>query len=700
MHTLVYPQTSDGVSLFDVIQAVVGTSRGKAGIIFTAKKDALVSLRTDSGDTFEGMMTCLRYAARVLNLYAPDISSQTAIDQFVELSFTRLTDKSQLNDVLADLNHRLAMRTFLVGYSVSIGDLAVWHSLSANELFQSTVKKPQSLPHLSRWFDFFKAHPEISKLFTKTTTKSLLSLPSAVQGEVVTRFPPEPSGYLHIGHAKAAILNDMYARMYDGRMILRFDDTNPDKEEDDFVQSIIADLKLLGVKHDGPITHSSDHFDTLIEFCTKLIKQGDAYADDTDVDVIRDERLNCVESKNRSNSIEKNLHLWEEMQKGTEKGLKCIIRAKIDMQSKNGCMRDPTLYRCNLTPHHRVGDKYKVYPTYDFCCPIVDSIEGVTHALRTTEYLDRNPQYYWIISKLSLRRPIIGDYSRVNFVYTLLSKRKLKWFVDNGFVEGWDDPRFPTVRGIHRRGLLIEALREFVETIGASRSTNLMDWSKLWNFNKKHIDKSSYRFTAVTDHDKVKVVMEDLARPNISFCDTAEINLHPKRPELGTKKVTRSSAIYIEQLDASECEVNEEVTLIGWGNAIIKSIENVNGKVISMRAELNLKGSVKTTKKKLTWVSAVESSKPLEAELVDLGYLISVPSIEPGVAFEDVLVPKEETWTTTKVVCESAMASVKKGQIIQINRRGFFKCDQIHSDGRMVLFFIPDGRTKAASKIA
>lgn len=282
-------------------------------------------------------------------------------------------------------------------------------------------------------------------------------------GRVVTRFPPEPSGYLHIGHAKAALLNYELATRYKGRLIVRFDDTNPAKEKQEFVDAILEDLKTLGVKHTPPVTYSSDHFEYLEDSCTDMIKAGLAYVDFTDIAEMREQRAKGVEGACRNQTIEENLGLWDEMRRGTPLGQKCVVRAKIAMNHRNTSMRDPAMYRCNLTPHHRTGSKFKVYPTYDFTCPLIDSLEvchlpshwhhwltclnvqGVTHALRTIEYRDRNEQYEWFCNALSLRQPVVIDFARMNLVYTVLSKRKLQRLVDTGIVTGWDDPRFPTV---------------------------------------------------------------------------------------------------------------------------------------------------------------------------------------------------------------------------------------------------------------
>ena len=301
---------------------------------------------------------------------------------------------------------------------------------------------------------------------------------------------------------------------------------------------------------------------------------------------MRTERMEGIESKARKNSIEQNMALFKEMEEGTARGQTCVLRAKIDMQEKNRCLRDPVMYRCNVdTPHHRTGTKYKAYPTYDFACPIVDSTEGVTHVLRSVEFTDRDAQFMWFIDALGLRKPNIWAYSRMNLVHTVLSKRKLQWFVDQGHVEGWYDPRFPTMQGILRRGLTVEGLREFIKIQGASRTNNLMEWDKLWTINKQIIDPKVPRFTAVSTGNKVVVTLRDV--PD----STQEVALHPKNPSVGVKSVNYGSKIIIEQADAVRISEGEEVTLMSWGNAIITKIcKDGSGNITTMEGKLNLAG--------------------------------------------------------------------------------------------------------------
>ena len=303
-----------------------------------------------------------------------------------------------------------------------------------------------------------------------------------------------------------------------------------------------ADLFLLGIKPDQ-VTHTSDSFEKMYELALKLIRAGLAYVDDTDVDTMRAERFEGKESKCRNLSVAENLQRFEQMKQGTESGIKCCLRAKMSMVDNNKALRDPTLYRCNVTDvHHRVGTTWKMYPTYDFACPVVDSLEGVTHALRTNEYRDRNPQYQWVLKSLGLRPVHVHDFSRVNFVYTLLSKRKLAWFINEKIVSGWDDPRFPTIRGILRRGMTVEALRHYILMQGASQKSVELEWDKIWAMNKQVVDPVAPRHTALVLDGIVPVnVLGQGVTPY-----TKMMPKHKKNVEVGMKRTTYSGELYLE----------------------------------------------------------------------------------------------------------------------------------------------------------
>ena len=607
----------------------------------------------------------------------------------------------------------------------------------------------------------------------------------AEEGKVVTRFPPEPSGYLHIGHAKAALLNHFYARKYNGKMILRFDDTNPSNEKVEFTDNILLDLARLGIKPDV-VTHTSDYFDKLQELCMQMIASGKAYVDDTPADAsamacfafkgkeesikgtivleldqgapgqynrvvleikelkpdslqkgdeihlagysnavidevladgsgkpvvarghlvtspvsaaktelkwlpgtVSEQRKYGLDSFSKHRPVSENLRLFEEMLSGTPKGLDCCVRANMGMTLKNKCMRDPVMYRCVVdTPHPRFGEKYKAYPTYDFACPVVDSVEGVTHALRTIEYADRNEQYKWFLTALGLRDVNIYEFSKMNFIHTVLSKRKLKWFVEKGFVDGWSDPRFPTVQAVVRRGMTVDALLEFVLTQGASKNANLMEWDKIWAINKSKIDPVVPRYAAV---DSNAVMLELAGAPAAVECK--HVPAHPKNPDVGQKEICTLNKVWIDLADASEIADGEEVTLMQWGNAIVDSVvRRADGSVDRMTGRLNLEGDFKLTKKKLHWLPCTDFLVPLEMNYYD--YIITKPKIEENDIVEDLINPNSK-WTVSGNGAKE-FGALSKGDRVQVERKGYFIVDKTLAEaGKVVLINIPDGKTK------
>lgn len=638
--------------------------------------------------------------------------------QYVEMALSELkaTTLEQLDLPLQKLDHVLLDKTHLSGNHLSLADLIVYEILKVNKLWKGyQAKFGGNVSNLCRWFSYMESMPLVHKCVQQMaaiikkkgsshdSSAQLkdrqqkkreveggfnIDLPNAEMDKVVTRFPPEPSGYLHIGHAKAALLNYYFARKYNGRMLMRFDDTNPAKEKAEYEQGIIDDLNRLEIKHSGKITYTSDYFDYIEECCEKLIKERKAYVDDTPVEQFRMEKMEGIDSKNREQSTERNLELWEEMKKGTAKGRECAVRAKIDMQSENKTLRDPVMYRCKLEAHPRTGTKYNVYPTYDFSCPIVDVIEGVTHTLRTSEYNDRNDQYYWFCDALGMRRPHIWDYSRMNFFYTVMSKRRLTRLVDEGLVEGWDDPRFPTVRGLVRRGLTVEGLTLFVLSQGASRNIATMEFEKLWAFNKKVLDPIVPRYTALNKEGITVLHLED----GPTEVEIRENPKHKKNPSLGTKTVRYFKDVHIDAEDANAIEENEEVTLMDWGNAIVqKIVRDKDGKVTEMFGKLNLSGNVKTTKKKLTWLAAVDKDN-IDVKVVYFGHLLKKKKLEDGDDFQSSV--NHESRHESISVADSYLKTLKKGEHIQLERRGYFIVDvPAKEDGTgMVLFNIPDGR--------
>ena len=662
------------------------------------------------------MNVCRLLARHSKQLYGTDALSASLVDMWLDYAREKLTPKAMsdyksLSVLIQELTRHLKLRSFFVGYEVTLADLVIWTSLRQSNIWVKISKTPvkvgdTSAPvELVRWYNFMSALPATQEAYelahaNKSTGGAAakkadqgsfdIDLAGAEKGKVVTRFPPEPSGYLHIGHAKAALLNEYFAHSYDGTLIVRFDDTNPSKEKAEFEESILHDLEMLKIKGDK-VTWTSDHFDTLYNYALKMIKEGKAYVDDTQQEQMRDERMKGIASKCRDQSVDENLRRFEEMKKATEFGLTCCLRAKMSVDAKNKAMRDPVIYRCNVLPHNRTGDKWKIYPTYDFACPVVDSIEGVTHALRTNEYHDRNDQYYWFIDSLGLRKPHIWDYSRVNFVYTLLSKRKLQWFVDQKLVSGWDDPRFPTVRGILRRGMTVEALKKYILMQGASKNTLLLEWDKLWTLNKQIIDPVAPRYCALNKANLCTVRVLDGPEKPIE----KSVPKHKKNPDLGNKMATFTKTCFLDAEDAKTIGDNEEVTLMDWGNFIVgKIVKNTDGSVTSIEGKLNPNGDFRKTKK-FTWLPDIPSLVPVQ--VVDFDYLITKKKLEEGDLFEDCVNPATEF--VTEAVGDANLKDLKKGEIIQLERRGYFICDQAYGGPNVPvkLLSIPDGRAQSIS---
>ncbi|XP_048579210.1 bifunctional glutamate/proline--tRNA ligase-like isoform X2 [Nematostella vectensis] len=670
------------------------------------------SLKINENFTLTGDHNIARYLARLSpsnGLYGKGALQASEVDHWLEFS-SRCQNGCNVDQALKLLDRSLAPVAFLVGPSVTLADFAVWAAINANNKLATSVKNAQ---HICRWYKHCLAQEPFKQIASSlpgnntnngsnngsSGTKmkqegKYIDLPGASMGNVVTRFPPEASGYLHIGHAKAALLNQYYKNMYEGTLIMRFDDTNPAKENAHFEEVILKDLEMLEFKFDK-FTHTSDHFDTLIGYCEKMLRMDKAYADDTAPERMKEERDQKIKSANRDNSVEKNLQMWDEMKRGTEYGQSCCIRAKIDYQSPNGTLRDPTIYRCKPETHIRTGNKYKVYPIYDFACPIVDSLEGVTHALRTTEYHDRDPQYYWLLDALGLRKPHIYEFSRLTLQNTVMSKRKLTWLVDQGLVDGWDDPRFPTVRGVLRRGMTVEGLREFIVLQGSSKANVHMEWDKIWAINKKVIDPIAPRYTAL-QHSAMIPFLLPAAKEEKHQCA-----LHPKNPDVGTKAIWRGPRVMLEGEDAESLSVGDMVTLINWGNTKVSKINrNSKGKIESIEGELHLdnKDYKKTTK--LTWLADTPTAPTIPAVMVNFDNLISKGIITKTDDFKQFV--NKNSKTEVILAGEPELASVKKGDVIQLQRRGFFICDQPYEPtsrhtgqaSPCVLFSVPDGHTK------
>ncbi|XP_004699962.1 bifunctional glutamate/proline--tRNA ligase isoform X2 [Echinops telfairi] len=693
--------------------ALLAVEHVKDNISISVEEGKENILRVSENVMFTDINSILRYLARVATaagLYGSNLMEHTEIDHWMEFSATKLSSCNLFTSAVDELNHCLSLRTYLVGNSLSLADVCVWATLKGKATWQEQLKQNKAPVHVKRWFGFLESQkafqsvgskwdvsptrPKVVPEQKKQDVGKFVELPGAEMGKVTVRFPPEASGYLHIGHAKAALLNQHYQVNFKGKLIMRFDDTNPEKEKEDFEKVILEDVAMLHIKPDQ-FTYTSDHFETIMKYAEKLIQEGKAYVDDTPAEQMKVEREQRIESKHRKNSVEKNLQMWEEMKKGSQFGQSCCLRAKIDMSSNNGCMRDPALYRCKIQPHPRTGNKYNVYPTYDFACPIVDSIEGVTHALRTTEYHDRDEQFYWIIEALGIRKPYIWEYSRLNLNNTVLSKRKLTWFVNEGLVDGWDDPRFPTVRGVLRRGMTVEGLKQFIAAQGSSRSVVNMEWDKIWAFNKKVIDPVAPRYVALLKKEVIPVNIPEAQE------DMKEVAKHPKNPDVGLKPVWYSPKVLIEGADAETLSEGEMVTFINWGNINITKIHKTkDGKIVSLDAKLNLenKDFKKTTK--ITWLAETGRALPVPAVCVTYEHLITKPVLGKDEDFKQYV--NKSSKREELMLGDPCLKDLKKGDIIQLQRRGFFICDQPYEpvspyscrEAPCILVYIPDGHTK------
>merc|ERR1712226_1404282 len=699
---------------------------GAVRIVLEYVKNDLQIGISDGGSTsllvedfsIQGPVAVCRHLGRLCGtLYGKSVLEKAEIDHWLEFANTRLRGNSSFTEALNYLEGVLAPTTHLVGYDVTIADIIVWTILRGNAEFQNTICDGKKFPNTGRYYQFLSEIQTFKNVASKigTTPASIkvtqnmpkkerkeegkfIDLPGAEMGNVVVRFPPEASGYLHIGHAKAALLNQHYQQTFKGKLIMRFDDTNPAKEDEHFEKVILEDVAMLGLKPDI-FTHTSDSFDIIQNYCEKMIKDGNAYCDDTPGELMKKEREDRINSVHRDNTVEKNLSMWEEMKKGSDSGMKCCVRAKLAMQSDNGCLRDPAMYRCKPEPHVKTGTKYKVYPTYDFACPIVDSIEGVTHALRTTEYHDRDDQYYWFIDVLGLRRPHVWEYSRLNLQNTVMSKRKLTWFVNEGIVDSWDDPRFPTVRGVLRRGMTVEGLKEFIISQGSSRSIVMMEWDKIWAVNKKVIDPIAPRYTALDKNNAVEVVVNGAKE------ECNHVAKHPKNSDIGMKKIWYCKSVFIEGEDACVLSVGENVTFINWGNLIIKDIKKGDdGKVEKIFADLNLENKDYKKTQKITWLSNTDSAPLVPVRCITYDHIITKGIVGKDEDFKEFV--NRDSKYESDMIGDQELIHLKKGDIIQLQRRGYFICDSEYEpasrhSGRIspcILLNIPDGHTKEMPK--
>jgi glutaminyl-tRNA synthetase len=505
---------------------------------------------------------------------------------------------------------------------------------------------------------------------------------------VQTRFPPEPNGYLHIGHAKALCIDFGMAEAFNGVCNLRFDDTNPVKEDVEFVDAIKEDIQWLGY-HWGKELYASDYFEELYQFALILIKKGLAYVDDLTADQIREYRGTLTEpgkdSPYRNRSVDENLALFEKMKNGEFTEGACVLRAKIDMAANNINMRDPTMYRIIHSPHHRTGSKWCIYPMYDFAHGQSDSLEGVTHSLCDLAYEDHRPLYNWFIDQLGIFKTRQIEFARLNVTYTILSKRFLKQLVEAGYVRGWDDPRMPTLCGMRRRGYPSGAIRNFIDQVGVAKNENLIDIGLL-EFNVRDIlNKSAQRVLAVLT--PVKVVITNYPEGKVEELEAVN---NPEDPSAGTRLLPFSRELYIEQDDFREIPPPKYFRLspgrevrLRYGYIIkcedfIKDETTGEIKEIHCTYDPETRGGYAPDGRKVQgtihWVSAAHA---LNGEVRMYDRLFAVPNpgkVEEGKTYLDHLNPDSLT-ILTNCKLEPGLKNAVKGQQFQFERKGFFCAD-------------------------
>ena len=513
---------------------------------------------------------------------------------------------------------------------------------------------------------------------------------------VVTRFPPEPNGYLHIGHAKAICLDFGLAQEFGGRCHLRFDDTNPTKESQEYVDAIMRDVRWLGFDWGGHLYHASDYFDQLYEWAVQLIKAGRAYVDDLTADEMRETRGTLTqpgsESLYRNRSVEENLDLFERMRRGEFPDGTKTLRAKIDMAAGNVNLRDPVMYRIRKTSHQRTGDKWCIYPMYDWAHGQSDSIEGITHSLCTLEYEDHRPLYDWYLDALGIYHPRQIEFARLNLSHTVMSKRKLLMLVEERAVSGWDDPRMPTLAGLRRRGYTPESVRDFCERIGIAKADNLVDVALLEHCLREDLNKRALRRMAVLR--PLKLVIENY--PEGQGEELEAVN-NPENPSAGTRQVPFSRVLYIEQDDFREVPPPKYFRLspgvevrLRW--AYIVKCTGVakdprTGEITEVRCTYDPESRGadsrgRKVKGTIHWVSAAHA---VDAEVRLYEHLFSVPKPDEAEDLKSVLNPTSlEVLKTSKL--ELSLKDAAPESRFQFERQGYFVADSKHSSPGHLVF--------------
>lgn len=510
-------------------------------------------------------------------------------------------------------------------------------------------------------------------------------LDSGKHDEIVTRFPPEPNGYLHVGHVMSICLNFGVAEETSGKTYLRFDDTNPGKEREEYVHAIERDVRWLGFDWQDRLTHASDYFEQLFESAEKLIEMGAAYVDSLSADEIRDCRGTLTEpgknSPYRDRTVDESLDLFRRMRAGEFADGEHVLRAKIDMASPNMNMRDPALYRIRHIDHQRSGDQWCIYPMYDFAHTLSDAFEGITHSLCTLEFEDHRPLYDWFLDKLQpARRPRQIEFSRLNLAYTITSKRKLNALIEGGVVVGWDDPRMPTIAGMRRRGYPAAAIRDFVTRAGVTKKDKMIEMGVLENCVREELGDVAERRMAVMR--PLKVVLENYPDGQVDMMQALN---HPNRPELGTREIPFSRELWIEQddflIDAPRkffrLKPGGEVRLrFGYIICCNEVIKNDAGEVVELRCtyDPDTRSGTGTSDRKVKgtihWVCAAQAV-PASVRLYDR--LFTVP--DPSTADDLMKVVNPDSLETVEAMLEPSLRNLEDGQAVQFERLGYFCTD-------------------------
>jgi glutaminyl-tRNA synthetase len=544
-----------------------------------------------------------------------------------------------------------------------------------------------------------KSEPSSSTDFIRTIINEDMST-DKYGGRVHTRFPPEPNGYLHIGHAKSICLNFGVAAEYGGISNLRFDDTNPSKEETEYVESIQEDVHWLGFDWEDRLFYASDYFDQLYEYAVQLIKKSKAYVCDLSSEEIRAYRGTLTEpgknSPYRDRSVEENLDLFERMRDGEFPAGARTLRARIDMASPNITMRDPVLYRIMNVLHHRTGDEWVIYPTYDFTHCLSDSIEGITHSLCTLEFENNRPLYNWVLDQLQVYHPQQIEFARLNLSYTVLSKRKLVQLVEEGIVDSWDDPRMPTLSGLRRRGYTPQAIRDFCNHIGVSKTNSIIDLALLEHFIRKDLNQRAPRVLGVLR--PLRVVITNYPEGQVEELEAVN---NPEDETMGTRKVPFSRVLYIEQDDFREVPPPKYRRLIPGREVrlrygyFITCVDVVKDEKTGEIVELHCTYDPETrggnapdgrkVKATLHWVSTVHAIE-VETRLYDRLFLANNPDdVEEGLDFKSNLNP-DSLEILKGCFVEQSLADAVPGTTYQFERQGYFCVDPIASHNGKLVF--------------